>query len=425
VSPDASELRESSLFSDASLATVGAIAGTVISGVASIVIARELGVTSRGRWAVISSLAVIVSTIASAGLPAAVAYGGARLRGTERVRLVQAAVVGAAVLACLAGIVYLGAAVIVRPPAPTAAVIVGLAIPAATVAYAVVHALTLTLASMRWYATAQIATAVVTLIAVLVLAVTTGVNVLVVVIVSASAQFVGVWTCMIALDRRHALGHGLLVRGRAAVVGVLRPHLAYALITFATLSLSQVVQRIDVLLVNGYRGPRDAGLYAVAGQLASLMLVVPAALGFVMFRRGARDSEEHFADAIRVVSFTVAFGVAASLLALLLAGWAIPLVFGSAYRAAVQPFRWLLPGVIAFSAQSVLSSYLAGRGRPRVVLVAWLLGAVFGIGADLFVIPADGIVGAAVVSSLSYLLVTCLHVNVMRGVRPEIAHRAD
>ena len=48
-----------------------------------------------------------------------------------------------------------------------------------------------------------------------------------------------------------------------------------------------MVQRVDVLLVNGYEGSHAAGLYAVAVQFADLLLVVPAALGLVVFRRGA------------------------------------------------------------------------------------------------------------------------------------------
>lgn len=421
VSIEAPARGDSSLLSDARLGTVGAVAGTLISGIASIVIARELGVTSRGRWAVISSLALIVSTVASSGLPVAVAYGSSQLQGRERVCLVQAALVGAAALAAFAGLIYVAIAVIIQPPAPAAAVIVGLAIPAATVCYAVVHALTLTIASMRWYALAQVVASVVTLTAVIMLALSIGLTVLLVVAISAGAQLVGAFICLVALRRGRLLGERLLLDGRRAVVRVLRPHLAYAMITFVTLSLTQVVQRFDVLLVNGYRGPHAAGLYAVAAQLTDLMLVVPAALGLVMFRRGARGSAEHFSDAVRVLTFTGLFGAAASVLALLLSGWAVPLVFGAAYRGAVSPLRWLLPGVIAFSVQSVLSSYLAGRGRPRVVLVAWLLGGTFGIGADLFVIPAYGIVGAAVVSSLSYVLVTSLHVRAMLSARPRVS----
>jgi O-antigen/teichoic acid export membrane protein len=313
---------------------------------------------------------------------------------------------------------------VIEPPAPTAAVIAGLAIPLTTVWYAVTHQMALTAASMRAYALAQVAASIVTLVAVVGLSVAAGLTVLMVIIVSAAAQTTGAAVSLIALRHHRTLGTRRYIAGPEAVAHILRPYLAYAVITFATLSLTQIVQRVDLLLVNGFRGPHDAGLYAVAVQITDLMLVVPAALGFVMFRRGSRSTPGHFADVMVVLRATALFGIGASLLALILAGWAIPLVFGAAYRGSVAPFRWLLPGTIAFSLQSVLSNYLAGRGRPRIVMVAWLAGAVVVIGADLLVIPAYGIVGAAVVSSISYVLVTAIHARAMRTVQRDDTERA-
>jgi O-antigen/teichoic acid export membrane protein len=411
----------SSLFSDATLGVVGAIASTGIAGIASIVIARELGVTDRGRWAVIASLAVIVSTLGAFGLPTAAAFAGARLQATERIRTVQAAIAATSMLALLSAVGYLAIAAIIRPPAPTVAVVAGLTIPLATVWYTVTHQLTLTVASMRGYALAQIAASAVTLAVIATIAITTTLSVLIVVLVSAGGQATGAAVSLVSLKQHGALGEHRLLAGPRMAMRILGPYLNYALITFATLSLTQIVQRVDVLLVSGYRGPHAAGLYAVAVQVTDLILVIPAALGFVMFRRGARSAPDHFSDAILVLRWTGLFGIAASLVALAVAAHVIPLVFGSGYQGSVSAFRWLLPGTVAFSLQSVLSNYLAGRGRPRIVLVAWLCGAVTGVVADLLVIPAYGITGAAIVSSASYVLVTGIHFHALRSVRPATA----
>ncbi len=242
-------------------------------------------------------------------------------------------------------------------------------------------------------------------------------SVLAVVAVSAGGQALGAGVSLVGLRMSRSVGGRWLIPP-ATAVRVLRPYLAYALITFATLSLTQIVQRVDVLLVSGYRGAHAAGLYAVAVQITDLMLVVPAALGLVMFRRGARSNPEHYRDAMSVLRWVGLFAVVTAIFALLIASWIIPVVFGTAYRGSVAPLRLMLPGVVAFSLQSVLSQYLAGRGRPRIVLVAWLTGAVVGVTADLIVIPADGITGAAVVSSVSYLIVTGLHFRALRRMRP-------
>lgn len=417
MSVEAQARGEGTLRSDAVLGALGAIVSTGLSGIASIVIARELGVTGRGRWAVISSLAVLVATIASSGLPIAASYASARARGSERARTVQAALTLSAVLALLAGAGYLAAAAIIHLPAGAAAVVTALAIPVTSVCYTVAQRLTLTASPMSWYAWAQISGSLVTLLAVVVLGVTTHLTVLMVIITSVGGQVVGTAVSLTALDRHEALGPWLGISIRSAA-RMLRPYLGYAVITFATLSLTQIVQRVDVLLVSGYRGPRAAGLYSVAVSFNDLLLVVPGALGYVMFRRGARSAPAHFSEALVVLRWTAAFAVVASLFTLVLADRLVRLLFGSAYHGSVEPLRWLLPGAIAFSIQSVLSNYLASRGRPRIVLVAWLTGAVIGIGSDLFVIPAYGIVGAAIVSSVSYIIVTGFHVQALRNIRP-------
>ena len=406
----------SSLLSDTTLSTLGAIGGTALSGVASILIARGLGVTGRGRWAVISSLAVVVATVAATGLPIAASYAAARLQGEERSDLVRAALTGALGFSLLAAVVYLVAAVVIRPPDSTAAVALGALIPFASVIYTVTHQLTLTVARMRPFAWAQIASAIVTLAAVIALYAAGRLTVLAVVCTSTAGAVAGGVICIRAVVDSAALGSRLFLPARRAA-RTLRPYLAYALITFATLSLTQIVQRVDILLVNGYRGAHAAGLYSVAVQVTDLMLVVPGALGLVAFRRSATSTEDHYGEALAMLRFTGAFGVTAALFALATAGFLIPHVFGEHYGGSVAPLRLLLPGTIAFSLQSVLSQYLAGRGRPRIVLIAWTTGAIVGIGADLFVIPAYGIKGAAVVSSVSYLLVTGLHVQGLRALR--------
>jgi O-antigen/teichoic acid export membrane protein len=416
VAPETGAVKHRSLLSDATLGTLGAIGATVISGVASIMIARELGVVARGRWAVVSSTAVVVAAIAGTGLPTAAAYGAARLNSPERERFVRASITGGLVMSLVGAVVYLAASAAIHPPVTAVTVIVGCSIPAALVFYQTLHALILVVSTMRWFALVQVITAVATLIAVLVASVLGQLSVLDVVAISAGSSTVGCGVGLVALKRTAGSPTRILIAPVQAA-RLLRPYVAYATLTFITLSLTQIVQRVDVLLVSGYKGSRAAGLYAVAVQVTDLMLVVPGALGLVIFRRTAKSAPNHYGSMLVMLRWTGAFGVAAAAVALAAAGWVVPLVFGASYRGSVEPLRLLLPGVIAFALLTVLSQYLAGRGRPRAVVVAWLIGAVIGVGADLVVIPAFGIAGAAVVSSAAYLIVMALHVRALRDLR--------
>src|SRR5712691_10356389 len=62
----------------------------------------------------------------------------------------------------------------------------------------------------------------------------------------------------------------------------------------------------------------------------------------------------------------------------------------------------LLPGVVTLSVGRVLSSYLLGRNRQQVDLVASLAGLVVTLALDLVLIPRYGFPGAAAASSVAY-----------------------
>jgi O-antigen/teichoic acid export membrane protein len=140
-----------------------------------------------------------------------------------------------------------------------------------------------------------------------------------------------------------------------------------------------------------------------------------------MFRRGSTSAAKHWEDALRSIRWTVAAGLAMALVIEVFASDVVRLLFGERYEASVVAVRLLLPGIVLLSAQSVISAYVASRGRPRAVLLAWLSGGTFGVVADLIVIPIDGIRGAALVSTLSYGLVLGLHISALRRLRPRSA----
>ena len=353
----------SSLASDATLSVFGAVTSVGISGVASVIIARRLGVTDRGRWGVISSLAVLVGTLASSGLPVAAGYAAGRLASHERLQFVQAVFIAAALLSIGAGLTFLAAALVIQLPAAPVTVGVAAVIPVAMVLFAVCHTLVLTVASVRWFVAAQLSVACTTLVLISLISVGTNLTVLSVILVSATALVVGSMTNLIGLSRHSAIARPLLVRTRRLIVGQLRPYAGYALTTFAILSLTQIVQRVDLLLVNAYRGPHAAGLYAVSVQVTDVVFVLPSALGFVIFRRGTRATQEHWSDALILLRWTFFFAVAATVVIGLLASRIVLLLFGAAYEGSIAPLRLLLLGVVAFSTQSVISNYLASRGR--------------------------------------------------------------
>jgi O-antigen/teichoic acid export membrane protein len=165
--------------------------------------------------------------------------------------------------------------------------------------------------------------------------------------------------------------------------------------------------RIDLLMVKSMQGSTAAGYYSISGSVADYLFLLPVAVGTILFPKlsGMLNDEQKRALTVKAVVGT-GLGLLALLVTLgLSASWVVPFLFGRAFAPAVPPILLLLPGILFMGLQVVMVQYVNSRGFPVSVVVLWVLTTVLNIGANLWTIPRYGINGAAVVSSISYLLV--------------------
>ena len=98
-------------------------------------------------------------------------------------------------------------------------------------------------------------------------------------------------------------------------------------------------------------------------------------------------------------------------------------LYGDAFVPSVQPLRLLLIGVVAGTWYSVLGGYLVGRGRLRGLLAATLLGLALNVVLNFALVPAHGMEGAAVASTISYTVTGLASAALFAHDRPDLARR--
>jgi O-antigen/teichoic acid export membrane protein len=108
----------------------------------------------------------------------------------------------------------------------------------------------------------------------------------------------------------------------------------------------------------------------------------------------------------------------------------LPLVFGDAYRGAIEPFLWLLPSAIGFAASAVFSNALLASGAPLLSSLGPVISLVAGVTLDIVLIPRHGATGAAVAASAALLAggaAAAVAYGVRTGLRPAalVPRRAD
>jgi O-antigen/teichoic acid export membrane protein len=144
------------------------------------------------------------------------------------------------------------------------------------------------------------------------------------------------------------------------------------------------------------------GLYSIAVRMAEVIFYVPDSLAPIFLQRVASSTVE---DADRTLGRV---GRLSSLLTILLALALVPMAFVGVhvvlplYEPCLPAFYVLLPGTVSLSLAKVMSSYLAGRGRPELISAATMFALVLNVSFNLVLIPRYGIVGASLASLASY-----------------------
>lgn len=166
------------------------------------------------------------------------------------------------------------------------------------------------------------------------------------------------------------------------------------------------VTRVDVLLVGALVSVKSAGIYVVARTLAEVPLMIADAVAPVMFPYVAEDASARSTD--RLSRLTLLATLATSLLILLAAPFAVPLLFGADFRAAVSALPALLAGAAAIGVWKLAAAELSARGLngPRATSSAAGLVAVSAVGVVM--IPWLETIGASVASAIGALVATAV-----------------
>ena len=162
--------------------------------------------------------------------------------------------------------------------------------------------------------------------------------------------------------------------------------------------------RLDQYLVRVFVSLAGVGIYAVGVSMTEAIWMLANAVAIVLVPRlTLADPEEARRMTPVATRNTVLLATAGALALAAVAPILVPLVFGDAYRPSVDALWLLLPGTVALTGSKVLTGYIFSQGRPLVNTAITVLALSVTLAADLILIPAFGVNGAAAASSLTYV----------------------
>ncbi len=385
------------------------LASYAIGFVASVMIARSLGPTGRGLYALPLAVLGIVMALAPLGLEHAnfaLAAKGVRARVLWANGTLAAAGISVAVALVLVAIVALVPASNGELP---------------TTWYVVVLAqVPLLLLTLYWASVLQLEHRYVTVSLGFLAAV--GLHAAVV----AAMFFADALTPFRVLALTWVVNGSALiwiyvVGARAGAVGwrpdvrTLRAGLAFGLKVHGGAIAFFLLLRLDQVLVQGLVGFRALGLYSLAVTIGELLWLLCEPLAIAVLPHQARvegDNDRRLAFA--TARLALLFALVGGTVLWVASPWLIGFVYGRAFDDAASLLRWLLPGIVALSAARPLSTLLLRDGRPLLLSALGLLTLIANVGLNLVLLPSIGTVGASVASSIAYVALLVAYVGVTR-----------
>ncbi|WP_033922481.1 lipopolysaccharide biosynthesis protein [Sphingomonas sp. 37zxx] len=186
----------------------------------------------------------------------------------------------------------------------------------------------------------------------------------------------------------------------------------------ASLMILMLNYRIMILMLSRYSTLDQVGLFAQAILIAELIWEIPNSLSAIVLSRAVNAKDEQaFSIKVQVlarISFFVAVLISIGLG--IIAPWFFPFVFGPDFAGSGIVCIALLPGIAAFILFKILNIDLAGRGKPWLSMTVMLPILALNIGAGWWAIQRADALGAALVSSLCYMVAAVGYLGVYARV---------
>ncbi len=172
--------------------------------------------------------------------------------------------------------------------------------------------------------------------------------------------------------------------------------------TLAYLMIYLLIQS-NLYIVNYKTGLAQAGLFAVAMNIANLVQRVPNVAGTVLFPKVSESRGSYQMNlTLRVTAVAFLIGVSLVVFFYFFGEPLIVYFYKEAFRPSYYALMWLFPGILLMSVASILNINLWGRGFPNVSIIAPFVGVVVDVTFCLMFIPKRGIIGAAQAASMGF-----------------------
>ena len=168
--------------------------------------------------------------------------------------------------------------------------------------------------------------------------------------------------------------------------------------------VSTLNKRLSLYLLNTHCDEKSIGVYASGTQVTEGVNIVSQSIGLVEFSTLSNTEKAQRASqlTLRFMKLSVLLTFTALLVICLLPTRFFEWLFSGEFSDIHTVILLIAPGIVFFSAHTILANYFSGTGKPKYNLYASLIGLSVTLVSAFILIPWLGIRGAAITTSVTY-----------------------
>jgi O-antigen/teichoic acid export membrane protein len=191
----------------------------------------------------------------------------------------------------------------------------------------------------------------------------------------------------------------------------------YCVLTFTGNVIFFLLYRVDYFFVEKYCTAHQLGNYIQVSKLVHLFFLLPTIMASAVFTISAGEKLDSINKLLPLLSRSIFLLYTFTCFILGLVGqWLFPFIFGATFTSMYHPFLMLIPGILALSGMFTITAYFAGKNKVKINIIAAVYAFIVILAGDIIFIPRYGIVAAALVSSLGYIV---YQVYIIRAFKKE------
>ena len=178
--------------------------------------------------------------------------------------------------------------------------------------------------------------------------------------------------------------------------------------------LALFIYRMPFYFLESHRGTAEVGIFSVGVALSEAVWLFGGSIALNVFSRVANQSRagEGHDLVFRMGRLSFMVTAAALLIMVCIPPSLYAMVFGVDFARTGEILRILSPGILCFSLHTVISHYFSATGRYGILAFSAFIGFLLCLLLSFLLIPLMGMHGAAMSSSLAYILATLVQTRI-------------